>query len=164
MFVVDFVSRILHVLTAITLVGGSIFTLLVLMPSVKELSEEAHGRLHTAVVGRWKRFVHGGVLLFLATGLYNYIRAVPSHKGDNLYHILVLTKVTLAMGVFFLAAAMVGRSPKLEPIRKHKAKWMKVLVALALVIVSISGFVKVRGPMPIDTTTNNTTLNIDASK
>ena len=51
----------------------------------------------------------------------------------------------LAMGVFFLAAALVGRSEKLQAIRDNKAKWLKRLIALAIVIVGISGFAKVRG-------------------
>jgi hypothetical protein len=54
-------------------------------------------------------------------------------------------KILLALGVFFIAAALVGRSPALEPIRQNRAKWLRVLVALALIIVCISGFLKVRG-------------------
>ena len=147
MFAVDVASRIIHVLTAITLVGGSIFMLLVLIPSANEkLNEEEHDRLAPGVVGRWKRFVHGGVLLFLVTGFYNFFRAIPQHKGDGLYHALVGTKIILALIVFFLAAALVGRSEKLQFIRDKRQKWMRVMIGIALLIVAISGFVKVRGP------------------
>ncbi len=145
MWYVDIVSRIVHVATAITLVGGSMFMLWVLMPSASTLSDDERGKLHTAVIGRWKRFVHIGITLFLASGLYNYVRAVPNHRGDGLYHALLGTKMLLALVVFFLAAALVGRSPGLEPIRQDREKWLKVLVSIALVIVAISGFVKVRG-------------------
>lgn len=145
MWIIDIVSRIVHVATAITLVGGSIFTLFVLLPSAKELSEESHAKLAAAVAGRWKRFVHIGVLLFLVSGFYNYIQAIPDHRGDGLYHALLGTKMLMALVVFFLAAALVGKSPKLEPIRRNRAKWLKVLVLIAATIVTISGFVKVRG-------------------
>lgn len=153
MEIIDIISRIVHVGTAITLVGGSVFTAFVLLPSAKELDDEAHNQLAAAIKNRWKRFVHPGVLLFLLSGFYNYIRAIPNHRGDGLYHGLVGTKMILALGVFFLAAALVGRSPKLEPIRQQKAKWIKVIVLLAAIIVSISGFVKVRGvPATIEST------------
>ena len=142
---IDVVSRIVHIGTAITLVGGSAFILLVLMPSTRELAEDASDKLSAAVMGRWKRFVHLGVLLFLVSGFYNYARAIPNHKGDGLYHALIGTKMLLALGVFFLAAALVGRSPALEGIRRNRSKWLKLLVFLAAVIVCISGFVKVRG-------------------
>ncbi len=145
MEIVDVVSRILHVGTAITLVGGSAFMLLVLIPSAKVLSDESREQLTQAVTGRWKRFVHLGVLLFLASGFYNYFRAIPNHKGDGLYHALIGTKMLLALVVFFLAAALVGRSKGLEGFRNQRAKWLKVLVLLAAAIVILSGYVKIRG-------------------
>ena len=145
MEVIDIISRIVHVGTAITLVGGSVFTAFVLMPSAKELSDQSHKQLAASIKSRWKRFVHPGIVLFLISGLYNYYRAIPEHKGDGLYHAMMGTKILLALVVFFIAAALVGRSEKLEPIRQQKAKWIKVLVLLAAIIVAISGFVKVRG-------------------
>lgn len=145
MWVVDIVSRVVHVGTAIVLVGGSVFMLLVLMPSAKALSDETHRQLATGVIARWKRFVHIGIVLFLVSGFYNFAKAVPQHRGDSLYHALVGTKILLALGVFFIAAALVGRSPALEPIRRNRSKWLTILVSIAAVIVAISGFLKVGG-------------------
>lgn len=118
---------------------------LVLLPSAKSLSQEAHDQLAGEVKKRWKRFVHLGILLFLASGFYNYFRAMPLHKGDGLYHGLVGTKMILAFVIFFIASALVGRSAKLQGMRDNKAFWLKVAVLLAAVIVAISGYVKVRG-------------------
>ncbi|MEM9644050.1 MAG: hypothetical protein AAF989_03560 [Planctomycetota bacterium] len=151
MEIVAVVSRIVHVATAIVLVGGSSFMLMVLMPAAKQIPEDVHATLRDAITGRWKKFVHIGVLLFLITGFYNYLRAIPLHKGDGLYHILIGTKVLLAFGVFFLAAALVGRSPGLQKIRDNRAKWLRVLVLLAAVIVGLAGYAKVR-PAPIQDT------------
>ena len=148
--VLDVIFRVVHVSTAIVLVGGSVFTLMVLLPSAKLLSEESHATFAAAVNGRWKRFIHLGVLLFIISGFYNYTRAVPLHKGDGLYHGLLLTKMLLAFVIFYLAAALVGRSPKLEGIRANKPKYLKVVVLLAAIIVSISGYVKVRGVPAVD--------------
>lgn len=146
MEILAYISRILHVSTAIVLVGGSVFMLLVLLPAVKSLSEEAHEQLRTAVTQKWKRFVHLGILVFLLTGFYNFYLALPNHKGDGLYHGLVGTKILLAFGVFFIASALVGRSAKFEAMRQARQKWLTILVLLATLIVCISGFVKVRGP------------------
>jgi hypothetical protein len=144
-WVIDTVSRIVHVATAITLVGGSVFMLCVLLPAAKQLAGDAHERLSAAVTGRWRRFVHVGIGLFLLTGFYNYFRAMPLHDGDSLYHALIGTKILLALGVFFLASALVGRSEKLAPFRRQRGRWLRVLVVLAAIIVAISGYVKVRG-------------------
>lgn len=142
----DVLSRIVHVSTAIALVGGSVFTLFVLIPAASRLSDESHAELAQAIRVRWKRFVHIGVTLFLVSGFYNYFQAMGSHRGDGLYHALVGTKMLLAFVVFFFAAALVGRSAKLESIRSNRTFWLGVVVLLSAVIVAISGYVKVRGP------------------
>ncbi len=145
MSTIDVISRILHVGTAITLIGGSAFMLLVLIPAASQLGEETHKKLSAAIQARWKRFVHIGIALFLITGFYNYLQAIPNHKGDGLYHALIGTKILLALLVFFIAAGLVGRSAKLEPMRQNRSRWLTILVLVAAVIVAISGFVKVRG-------------------
>ena len=56
MLPLDVLSRIIHVGTVITLIGGSAFTLFVLMPSARQLTDEAHDKLAAAVQSRWKRW------------------------------------------------------------------------------------------------------------
>ncbi len=142
----DVVSRVVHVSTAIVLVGGAVFSAFVLLPSALGLTDEQRQTLHQGVVSRWKRFVHGGIVLFLASGFYNYFQAMPKHKGDGLYHGLIGTKILLALVVFFLASALVGRSEGLKRFRDNRPFWTKVMVGIALVIVAISGFAKVALP------------------
>ena len=144
-FVVDVISRITHVTTAIVLVGGSIFSVLVLHPSVAAMTDDSRESFVAGIVSRWKKWVHLGILLFLVSGLYNYMNAIGNHKGDSLYHALLGTKMLLALVVFFLASALVGRSQGLKRFRESRRYWTTVMVLLALVIVGISGFVKVRG-------------------
>lgn len=145
MDLLDIFSRIVHVGTAITIVGGTVFTLFVLLPAAKQLSQEAHDLLASEVKKRWKKFVHIGILLFLVSGFYNYMQAIPLHKGDGLYHGLIGTKMILAFAMFFIASALVGRSAKLQGMRDSRAFWLKALVLMAIIIVAISGYVKVRG-------------------
>ena len=147
-FVIDVVSRLVHIATAIVLVGGSTFMAYVLLPTSQQLDTAQHDKLRQLVTGRWKRFVHVGILLFLVTGFYNFYRQLPHHKGDGLYHALMGTKILLALGVFFIASALVGRSRALEGLRADRARWLKVIVLLAAIIVAMSSFVKVRGGKP----------------
>lgn len=151
--ILSIISRIVHVSTAIVLVGGSVFTLMVLSPAMSTLSEDAKSGFANAITLRWKKFVHIGVLLFLVSGFYNYIQAIGNHKGDGLYHALLGIKMLLAFVVFFIASALVGRSQKLEGMRQKRSKWLQILVLLATVIVCISGFVKVRGIPSADANT-----------
>ncbi|WP_168566612.1 hypothetical protein [Crateriforma spongiae] len=145
MEILDVISRITHVGTAIVLIGGSAFTALVLMPAASQIPDESHQALRAAVADRWKRFVHAGILLFLISGFYNYIRAIEDHRGDGIYHALIGTKMLLAFVVMFLAAALVGRSAALQKLRQQRGRTLTIMLTLAAVVVAIGGYAKVRG-------------------
>jgi hypothetical protein len=55
------------------------------------------------------------------------------------------TKILLALGVMVIASGLVGRSKAFQFMRDARGLWQAVLILLAVVIVAISGFVKVRG-------------------
>ena len=139
-------SRWVHVGTAIVVVGGTFFVRFVLMPAAASLPDAEHAALRERLMGRWKMFVHTGVLLFLLSGFYNYlVVGLPQHRGDKLYHALLGTKIILAFVVFFVAIALTGRSKGTQVFRQKARTWLAVNVLLAAIIVGISGFLKVRG-------------------
>lgn len=141
-------TRFAHVYTAIVLGGGTVFVRFVLMPAASSvLSEDLHAQLRAGVMAIWKKIVHGGIAILLLSGGFNYFRVIVegAHKGDKLYHALLGTKILMALAVFFLASALVGRSPKFEGLRKNARWWLTVVVVLTTAIVAISGFLKVRG-------------------
>lgn len=138
------VSRWTHIGTAIVLVGGTCFLRFVLAPAAAQLSDAEHQKLKELVMQTWKKFVHVGIALFLASGFYNFLVVqIPLHKGDKLYHALMGTKILLAFGMFFIASALVGRSKTFEGMRRNSKLWQSVLVLLAAIVVGISGFAKV---------------------
>jgi uncharacterized membrane protein len=137
-------SRWIHIGTAIVLVGGTVFLRFVLGPAAAQLADDAHAKLKGLVMGTWKKFVHQGIVLFLMSGLYNYLVVQrPLHQGDKIYHMLMGTKILIAFAMFFIASALVGRSKAFEGMRQKSRMWQTVLVLLAVVIVGISGFAKV---------------------
>ncbi len=145
MDILPLIFRWLHIGPAIVLVGGTTFMLFVLLPAAKEISDEEHLKLRVAVLKRWKRFVHGGIALFLISGFYNYIAVqAPLHRGDGLYHALMGIKMLMAMGVFALAEIMVGRSKLADKLRQNAAKFLSINLTLAVAILMISGFLKTR--------------------
>lgn len=116
----------------------------VLAPAAAQLPDDAHAKLRELIIAKWKKFIHGGIALFLVSGFYNFlVGQVPLHRGDKLYHALMGTKILLALIVFFLASAMVGRSKTFAGMRSNPKLWQGVIVVLAALIIGISGFVKV---------------------
>ncbi len=143
MFWIDVISRVLHVTTAIVLLGGTLYVTWVLAPALQQLDSEARAKLVIETRRRWKKFVHAGIALFLITGFYNYFKAMPNHQGDKLYHALIGTKILLAFGLFFLASVLVGRSQRFAGLRDNAAGWSKLVCLVGIIIVALSGFLKV---------------------
>ncbi|HEV7999047.1 MAG TPA: hypothetical protein VGP63_04145, partial [Planctomycetaceae bacterium] len=126
-FFVNAASRWIHVSTAIVLIGGTVFMRYVLTPSAEQISPAEHDRLRELIMATWRRVVRGGILLFLLTGFYNYlVVALPQHPHDKQYHMLMGIKILAALGVFFLAEALVGRSAALAPMRQNRKTWLLV--------------------------------------
>jgi len=159
------VSRIVHIGTAIVAVGGTVFMRFILMPAASAaLSQADHDGLRARILGSWKKVIHGAILLFLLSGAVNYGRVIAqrTHSGDGLYHGLMGTKILLAFAIFFIASALVGKSPAFASIRSNAKKWLTVNVLLAAVIVMISGTLRFRPErprLPIPAATVNSTTN-----
>jgi uncharacterized membrane protein len=144
--VLDVISRWVHVMTAVLLLGGALFQWIVLRPAAVHLPDAEHDRLRELVLGRWRRIVRLGMVLLLLTGFYNYlVVAKPLSSVWKLYHPLMGTKILLAFGVFFLAEALAGKSRAFAGLRRQTATWLPVLILLGVLIVAISGFLKVAG-------------------
>ena len=142
---ISLLSRWAHIGTAIVLVGGTVFMRFVLAPAAAQLSDSEHAKLKELVIGTWKKFVHGGIALFLVSGFYNYLVVqAPKHKGDGLYHAMMGTKILLALAIFFFASALIGRSKSFDGMRKNSKFWQLIMILLAAVIVGISGYLKLR--------------------
>ncbi len=68
-----FVLRLLHILAAITAVGGSIFARFALWPAIEQLPESQRAGFHDAVRRRFARLVQLSILFLLVTGLINFV-------------------------------------------------------------------------------------------
>ena len=61
---------------------------------------------------------------------------------------MVDTKIILALGVFFIASVLVGRSKGTQKFRDNAGKWTAIAVLLGLTIVAMSGVAKVAASKP----------------
>jgi uncharacterized membrane protein len=146
MLIVDILSRWLHVISAIVLMGGSIYTRFVLMPAAAQLPDAEHAKLRDAVRRSWAKTVGAAIGLLLLSGLFNYVRAIKGDvKPSSLYHALIGTKMLLSLAVFFLASALSGKAAAFEGIRKNARTWLGVTITLAAIIVALGSVVKVGG-------------------
>ncbi|MDZ4859681.1 MAG: hypothetical protein SGI88_11930 [Candidatus Hydrogenedentes bacterium] len=142
--ILPLIMRWAHIFAAIIALGGVIFLRFVLLPSAKEtLDEETHAKLRTAITKRWMMFVHTCILLFLISGFYNYLAITRFiHDDQPLYHALFGVKFLLAIVVFALAIALTSLKPWSAKLRANARLWLSVLIALAVIIVLMSGVMR----------------------
>lgn len=156
-------SRFLHVGTAIVLLGGSVFMRFALIPAAKAALDEAHHlALRDQVIARWRKFVHIGAGLLVITGGFNYARVIieKTHAGDGLYHALVGTKMILGLALLALASVLVGRSHGAQKMREQAATWLLRIILLGGIIVAMSSLAKqlpVKAPVATSSPTPSTT-------
>lgn len=135
--------RWLHVLGAVALLGGGIFVRLVLIPSAGVLSAETSTQFSAALRSRWSKVVMIAITLLLVSGFYNYlVIAIPAHKGQGPYHMVMGMKIILAFVVFFLASLLAGKTGLAQKLQANAGLWTAVTVALGILIVLMGGFLK----------------------
>ncbi|MDH3283353.1 MAG: hypothetical protein OEQ13_01325 [Acidobacteriota bacterium] len=133
--------RWLHVVTAVVAVGGLVFLRFVLLPAVQEaLTPEQHAALRERLMRRWRIVVFASIAVLFVSGMYNFM-AVSINKGRELpaYHMLFGIKFLAALGVFFLASIMAGRSAAFEPLRRRGGLWLGVTAALGVLVILLGG-------------------------
>ncbi len=149
MIAVEILSRWIHIFAAIALMGGAIFAVLAVIPTLAGVDEETRKQIKTGIRSRWAKVIHIGIALLLASGFYNYLAVgSPAHQGEDkkYYHMLMGTKILIALVVFFLASVLAGKSAKFNAMRQQDRKWLTIIIALAGVVVAIAGYLKVANP------------------
>jgi uncharacterized membrane protein len=136
-------SRWLHIIAAVVAVGGAAFIRFVLLPAARSLPADQADALRVAVRRRWAILYMLCVVLLLVSGLYNYMAvAIPAHRGQSIYHALFGLKFILAMVVFFIGSALVGRAAAFEPIRRNASRWLALNVLIAALVIAVACILK----------------------
>jgi uncharacterized membrane protein len=166
---IDFLSVVLrwmHILAAITAVGGTIFSRVALLPAASSLPEDPRRTLLEAIRSRWSKYVAAAILLLLVSGLWNFMQMEKTYKLGAAYHALFGIKFLLAFAIFFLASALNGRSALAQKLRANARCWLSVNMTLAILVVCISGVLRglPHPPKTMAAPAAAVSLNADPSK
>jgi uncharacterized membrane protein len=137
--------RWIHILSAITMMGGSVFIGFILRGAAAEALDEASRQaLIASVRKRWKRAVMLLTTLLLVSGFYNYLMVTRfAHDGQPQYHMMFGIKFLLSLAVFALAMFLVGSSGLGKKLQASEGAAVGVLIALATAVVLVAGYMKV---------------------
>jgi uncharacterized membrane protein len=144
---VMFASRLLHILSAIILVGGLFYIWAVVTPTNALASQVAApaapvdqyfgGRRAT-----WAKWIGFASLILLATGLWNFISMLTANKLHFTYHILATVKILLALVLMLLSALLAGRTATADAIRRSWRFWLTATLLVGIITVAIGSVMR----------------------
>lgn len=148
---VDLILRWAHILPAVVLAGGILFQWL------SATAEDSDEERTETVRRKWSKVVMACAGLLLVSGLANTGRAAMAYDLPLHYNLVLLVKILLALGVFYLASLLAGRSETAKKFQANRAKWLKVTGMLLIAIVLLGGVMKVSDhPPKIDDDSSST--------
>jgi uncharacterized membrane protein len=135
-------SRMLHILGAIILVGGVFYLRAVILPNVESPGTDTD-RQFGGRRAAWAKWVGIATLLLLVTGLANYLYIIRSHERlASSYHMIAGMKMLSGIALFLLAALVAGRSPAAATIRQRMRFWLNVALLLGIITVALGSVLR----------------------
>jgi len=161
--------RWIHILSAITLMGGAVFQRFVLLPAAAALPDDTQQKLRAELRGRWSKLVMMTAGLLVVSGLVNFVLLVVNCNLDKtewpgrLYHMMFGLKFLLALVVLYIASLLAGRSALAERARENARTWLTLNLVLATLVVCLGGVLRQAGrsskQSPPPSTRTNATLS-----
>ncbi len=138
--VLNLAMRWLHVASAITAVGATVFLRLVLVPSLAELDDESRSRVLGALSRRLRLLIHAAIGGLLVSGLYNTHLLWRTTVAP--YPAVYAVKVALALVLFAIAILLTSSSPRRAAFQARRRTWLGVNLVLAAAIVLLSAYLR----------------------
>ena len=149
---VELALRWVHILSAITMVGGAFFMKFALLPGLKAIDGDQREVVGASIRGFWSKCVMATSGLLLISGFVNVFSIMKTYgtNFDGPYHAMLGIKMLLAFAIFALSAILSGRSANAQKLRQNESMWLNVNVALAIAVVCIAGYMKSMDRTPKD--------------
>lgn len=104
------VFRFLHIISAVTLVGGGLTWVFGLLPGLAGLSADSRTKVENAMAAAWRPLVLGSIIGLLVSGTWNFLTNFLHREGlKGAWHPMFGVKILLALHVF--AAAFLATKP-----------------------------------------------------
>jgi hypothetical protein len=124
--------RFVHIVSAITLLGGALAWLYGALPSTAALAGETRAKIENAMASAWRPFVLIAIIGILISGAFNFVRKMQTTVLSPAYHAVFGIKVLLALHV--IAAIFLATTPNNS--RRARQLTGVVISGIAIVILS----------------------------
>ena len=134
---ITFLSKWLHLISIIGVLGTVICLRFVVVPAFEDGESETAGRLFRNA-GRLSAVLWGIILL---TGLFNSYRV--SADVSKAYHMALGGKIALALVMLGLSTVLSHPSPKFAGVQQNRAQWLTAILILGTLVVGLSAHLNI---------------------
>ena len=134
--------RWLHGLAAVAWVGGGLFYIFVLRPSLKATAD-ADVSAHSQVGEQFRNLVNTAIAVLIVTGVVLTLSRLTSEHGGVPYIVVLSVKVGLALYMFYLARFFRGPTyPKEAETTNHRFRRLSSMAtgAMAVLVMGVIVF------------------------
>lgn len=148
MIALDLLLRWIHIFGAIMLVGSTIFMRCAYVPAKADVDGDLDANFVESLRKRWSFLVMISSGQLLVSGLIEFVLLMKNFDiskdafPGSAYHMIFGIKFLLAFVVFFLAAALSGRSGLAQKLREREKTWLTVNMVLAITVVCFAGMMR----------------------
>jgi len=143
MYAAQLISRILHILGAIILVGGVFYIRQIISPTNAAPGTAPVDQFFGGPRSAWAKWVGIATALLIFTGFFNYIMMIKQHERlASSYHMIAGLKIIAAFVVFALAALLAGRTSVADALRQKWRMWLTVCLAISILTVALGSVLR----------------------
>jgi uncharacterized membrane protein len=135
-------SRVLHMLGAIVLVGGLFYLRMVVAPSAARATNPSPDVWFAGQRAAWAKWVGVAAAVLIVTGLFNYYEIYVGYDLAQSYHMIAGIKVLVALVFIFLVSLLAGRTAAAEQLRKRMMFWLSVSLLIGIFAVVLGSFLR----------------------
>lgn len=138
MDIVNIIVRVVHIGSVVALVGGTLFMVFAMKPSLKLVDEQLRQSLMTLARKRFMRITHTAISLLILSGAWTWYQNVEVYRNASKALQAVLgMKVLIALVIFAIIFGVAAGALKGCP-----ARWAWINIALALVVIILAAVVR----------------------
>ncbi len=130
--ILPYLARVLHIASAITLMGGMFFAATSWLPALNSTTGSETQSISDAIAVKFRPWLALAIVGLLVSGFYNYLRHAAAKDVPSMYHMVFGMKFLLALHVFAVGWIALNRGNT----KRHRQIIGVVISGLVIILLS----------------------------
>jgi uncharacterized membrane protein len=133
MMVLDLVMRFLHILSAVTLVGGTLAWRLGMVPALAPLATDVKAKVGNAIAASWRPWMLSAMGGLLVSGIWQYMSV---KNPPSAWHAVIGVKFLLVLHIFAVGFLVTQQN------NEKRARQLTGIVISGVIVVALAAVLR----------------------